>query len=41
MGNVLREIWIAEYVADVTAEKPRAICYIDDRAVNLIVGHKL
>ncbi len=23
----------AKYVADVTAEKPRAICYIDDRAV--------
>jgi len=23
-----------KYVKDVTAEKPRAICYIDDRAVN-------
>ena len=23
-----------EYISDVTAEKPRAICYIDDRAVN-------
>jgi len=25
-----------EYISDVTAEKPRAICYIDDRAVYFV-----
>ena len=29
----LEKFGFAEYVSEVTAEKPRAICYIDDRAV--------
>ena len=29
----LKEYGFSEYVQEVTAEKPRAICYIDDRAV--------
>ena len=29
----LNKYGFSEYVEDVTAEKPRAVCYIDDRAV--------
>ena len=32
----LREYKLDSYVKDVTAEKPRCICYIDDKAIQFI-----
>lgn len=32
----LRKYDLAQYVQEVTAEKPRCICYIDDKAVQFI-----
>ena len=34
--ELLEKYDVAKYISEITAEKPRAICYIDDKAIRFI-----